>query len=323
MGRTTRSLLGSIALAAALAAPAIASTVRANPEATGTRIALADDEGETNRLRVGVSPGATEARFRDRTSAIRPRGNRCAEVPGPGSRVDCRLDGPIFFELDIDAGPGDDRVVSAVAERHGVKVSFVRLLGGSGADRLEAGEAEDTIDPGTGNDTVQAGGGYDFIVAGASDDGPDSYDGGAQGATISYAERDAPVRVRLDGAANDGAEGEGDNVLRAFGVTGGSAGERFAGDHHRNYLFGADGPDRLRGHGHSDAIVGEGGSDRIHAGTGDDWVLDRGTAGSDLIDCGPGRDLYEADARDDVVDCEIPLSGPKANRRAKLANAKR
>ena len=318
------SLLGTIALAATVAVPASASTVRADYEATGTRVGLAEGADETNRLRVRVPDDAREIRFRDAASPIDPVGKRCERVRGRGFRADCELAGEFFFEVEVDAGAGDDSIKSAVAQRYrtfGAAVVF--LYGGPGDDAIAAGEAEDTIDPGTGTDEVHSGGGYDFIAAGASDDGPDSYDGGRQGATVSYAEREAPVSVRLDGQANDGAVGEGDDVARTFGATGGTAGDALHGDRHPNYLFGGGGADRLRGRGNEDAIVGEAGSDRIFAGPGDDWVLDRGTGGVDVIDCGPGQDLYEADARDKTRRCEIPLFGPRAERTKSLVNAKR
>jgi hypothetical protein len=323
MGRVLQGVLAAAALAGLAAVPAVASTVRAGFEVAGTRVALADEAGEVNRLKITVPENASEVRFRDASSRIEAEGKRCAEQPGPAFRVDCRLDGEVFFEIGVDAGAGDDEITSDVAKQYGLKASSVHLAGGQGEDLIETAGAEDNVDPGTGEDTVRSGAGYDFISAGPQDDGPDSYDGGAQGATISYEERELPVRVRLDGLANDGAEGEGDSVRRTFGVTGGGAGDRMTGDHHRNYLFGGAGADRLRGRGEADAIVGEAGSDRIHAGKGDDWVLDRGTAGADFIDCGPGRDLYEADSRDEVIDCEIPLFGSRRDRAKSEIRSKR
>lgn len=324
MRRFLKSLMSGVSLAVLLAAPAAASTVRANPEPAGTAVKLVDSVGETNRLRMSVPREARKIRFRDARAPIEPVGQLCNEIEGPGSRVACELDGELFFEVDVEAGEGDDRITSEIAHRYGPeKVSFVRLQGGPGDDSIDAGAAEDTIVPGTGNDRVVAGTGYDFIAAGPDPDGPDFYDAGRQGGTISYVDRDEPVRVDLDGVANDGADGEGDDLVRTFGATGGSAGDRLFGDRHRNYLFGGDGPDRLRGRGDRDALVGEVGADRIFAGPGDDWVLDRGNAGIDVIDCGPGKDLYEADARDIVTRCEVPLFGPKAEQRSRAAAAKR
>ena len=246
MRRATATLTGTMALLCLLAVPALASTVRADFEGSGTHVAFADDSGEPNRLDIVVPPQAGEIRFHDVASPIEPRGKRCEEVPIGTFRVDCALDGQLYFEVELDAGAGDDEITSDVDERYrGFKVSFVHILGGAGDDRIDSGQAEDTIEPGPGEDAVHAGGGYDLMAAGASDDGPDLYDAGSAGGTISYAEREQRTRVRLDGIANDGAAGEGDNVLRALGATGGSARDTFTGDEHRNYLFGGHGPDRL------------------------------------------------------------------------------
>jgi hypothetical protein len=313
MGRILTALLATALPAVALAAPAAASTVRANPEATGTRVSLTDGGGRANSLEVSVPAEAREIHFRDAASRVRPAGKNCTRVRP--SRVDCALEGELFFEVEVDTGAGDDLLRSRIADRYrAFTQAVVHLSGGPGDDVIRAGGAEDTIDAGPGRDRVRAGRGYDFIAAGPADDGPDLYDGGRQGATVSYAERESPVRVKLDGLPNDGETGEGDNLHRAFGATGGTAGDRLLGDRHRNYLFGAAGKDLLRGRGNVDFLSGEQGSDRLLAGPGDDWVLDRGTGGVDIIDCGPGRDLYEADARDIVTRCEIPLFGSRAQR---------
>ena len=309
------SLLGTIALAVLLAAPASGSTVRADFETSGTNVALADAGGEANRLDIRVPPQAVEIRFHDVISPIQPQGKRCTEVPVGTFRVDCRLDGQLYFEVEVDTGAGDDEIASDVDARYqGFKVAFVQLLGGEGDDRIDSGGAEDTIDPGPGEDFVRAGGGYDLMRAGAVADGPDHYDGGPAGGTISYAERERPTSVTLDGIANDGGAGEGDNAIRAFGAAGGSARDRLTGDHHRNYLFGGTGPDRLRAKSGDDALMGDAGADRIHAGPGNDFVLDGGSPGIDTINCGPGRDLYEADPRDNTTNCEVPLVGRRASK---------
>jgi Ca2+-binding RTX toxin-like protein len=309
------SLLGTMALTALLVTPASASTVRADFEGTGTHVAFADASGEANRLDVRVPPQAGEIRFHDTSSPIEPQGKRCDEVPIGTFRVDCILDGELYFELELDAGPGDDEITSDVDERYGgFKVSFVHILGGAGSDRIDAGRAEDTIDPGPGEDSVRAGGGYDQMAAGPTADGPDRFDGGPAGGTISYAQRNRRTTVRFDGIANDGAAGEGDNAIRTSGAVGGSARDTLTGDDRGNYLFGGHGPDRLRAHGGDDAIMGDAGADRIHAGTGDDFVLDGGSPGVDVIDCGPGRDLYEADPQDETIDCEVPLVGARASK---------
>jgi N-acetylglucosamine-6-sulfatase len=78
---------------------------------------------------------------------------------------------------------------------------------------------------------------------------------------------------------------------------------------------GGSDPDRLRGSRLYDVLCGRGGADVIVPRSGSDWVL--AGAGNDVVhardgrrdtvDCGPGRDLLLADARDVTVhgSCEI------------------
>ena len=88
---------------------------------------------------------------------------------------------------------------------------------------------------------------------------------------------------------------DGDDVIQG----------RDAGDD----LFGEGGEDKVQGNNGPDDIYGGGGEDVLSGGNGDDFLAD-GTNGNgdgsvDVIDCGPGRDVVEAERRDVIgSDCE-------------------
>lgn len=162
------------------------------------------------------------------------------------------------------------------------------LSGGKGKDVLYGGDELGTT--GTGDDTLDGGEGADRFVGG---DGTD---------TATYATRSAAVNVSLDGAANDGADGEGDNVSDDVEVVvGGSAGDVLGGSDGRERLRGGDGGDAIDGGDAADTLDGEGGDDVIAARDG----------APDTVTCGDGNDMVNADKEDTVAaDCELVDRGP-------------
>src|SRR5688572_3248282 len=83
------------------------------------------------------------------------------------------------------------------------------LNGGDGDDDLIAGEGDDKLLGGNGNDFLNGQHGDDLLDGGF---GADDMFGGHGVDTATYASRIAGVVVTLDGVANDGQVGEGDNV---------------------------------------------------------------------------------------------------------------
>lgn len=111
------------------------------------------------------------------------------------------------------------------------------------------------------------------------------------------------LSVTLDGLANDGPAGRGDNI--GPGVDG---------------VFGGDGADTIGGNQRGNVLDGDNGSDGITAGAGDDVVTlatynDVGadavgleTRGADSAACGSGRDIVYYDSSDNVLDdCELQV----------------
>jgi len=139
---------------------------------------------------------------------------------------------------------------------------------------------------GTGNDRLGSGG------------GPDELDGGTGRDRVSYAGRTDAVVVTLIGGADDGAPGEGDNLIaieslagsRGYDVlVGGLAGER---------IEGGSGDDQIDGGPGHDTLVGGTGRDALAGADGNDvFLASRGTDGADVMNGGPGVDRMDYSAR--------------------------
>jgi Ca2+-binding RTX toxin-like protein len=176
-------------------------------------------------------------------------------------------------------------------ERDNVKTDVEDVLGGSGADKLtgsggdnvlSGGDSGDTVDGGGGNDTLRGGAGDDRMLAGL---GNDVLDGGDGNDLADYSTEKVAVTVTLDGQANDGENGERDNVS-AERVTGGAGGDTLVGDDAANVLIGGGGADHL---------VGGGAGDSLQGSDGDD-ILD-GSSGADDLVGGSGRDTADYSTR--------------------------
>ncbi len=157
---------------------------------------------------------------------------------------------------------------------------------------LDGGDQDDTLsvfhwlpavlDGGLGNDTLAGGAGPDSLIGGAGID------------SAEYWLRTVPVNVTLDGTANDGAAGEGDNVSTEA-VRGGSGGDRLTGGGDANQLYGGPGDDILDGGAGVDDLRGDSGADLL---TTRDAVADNAA-------CGTEADVLTADLVDVAGgDCE-------------------
>jgi Ca2+-binding RTX toxin-like protein len=230
-------------------------------------------------------------------AAIRLEGGDLEDTVRAGE--DMPFAGPIV----LDGGPGNDKLQGPLRDRP------VEIFGGDGEDEVLGGSGGDVIHGGPGNDRLDGGPGRDQVFGDEGDDNlaggrplePDLLDGGAGGDTIDadWYDSNRPtnsVTVTLDGVADDGRPGEGDNVVGVetikvrqaarlvagadpvvFDVTGTQAGS--------TALVGSPGADRLRSYDYDDRIDGLGDDDSIEGGNG-----------NDTIDPGPGRDSVVADA---------------------------
>jgi hypothetical protein len=331
-------------LAALVAAPASATQVLRE----GTTLVLRADPGEVNHLAVSDDPfSATRLHFGDRSGyplAADPALGCEGFSTGFGTFTDCPADG--ITEVRLEGGDGDDeldispdelpRSIAYVLDGgpgadhlEGPTTDFpVTLLGGDGDDQVLGGQGPDVLDGGPGDDTVDGNDGDDRVHGGPGDDvvsggrrrSTDVVDGGPGTDSIvtDWSDTTAPpepIRVTLDGVANDGRAGENDDVrgverirtpliatLVAGGDPVGFEVERSPVGPSR--LVGSPGADRLAGYAGDDTIVGGRGRDVIFGHLGDD-VIEARDGERDVIDCGDGRgDLARVDRVDVVGHCE-------------------
>ena len=195
----------------------------------------------------------------------------------------------------VELGDLDDHLSTAPAGRDDIGYQFVVAHGGPGDDRLEGGQGTDDFAGGGGRDELLGGKGADSFFDGDRDGaagerapGPDVIDGGPGRDHVSYLARTAPVFVDLADPSPDGADGEGDTLVRIEDVTGGDGDDRIAGDDGANELDG--------GEGGRDRLAGRGGNDRL--------------AFADRVSCGDGSDVLKhypdraAQRRPVTRDCE-------------------
>jgi Ca2+-binding RTX toxin-like protein len=196
--------------------------------------------------------------------------------------------------VDLDGSPSSGNAADGRAgARDQVSADIEGIIGTVGSDTLIGSNKDNIFLGGPGADRFSGFGGLDLVV---------------------YAERRKPVKVSLDGAANDGQHNERDNVHRDVeGVLGGSAGDVLVGSSKSNVLVGGPGADSLNGLRGVDLLLGGAGADLLtggrgidglEAGPGRDRVQSRDRF-VDLVSCGSGRDGVTADAVDSIKrDCE-------------------
>jgi Ca2+-binding RTX toxin-like protein len=133
------------------------------------------------------------------------------------------------------------------------------LFGGEGNDTLWGGAGKDKLAGSVGNDTMEGGQGADWLS------GWDGID------TVTYAGYTVPVTITLNGTANDGPAGEGDNVLPGVEILiGGESGDTLTGDDFANWIYGGGGKDTLFGLGGNDMLDGQAGTDTTDGGANTD-----------------------------------------------------
>jgi Ca2+-binding RTX toxin-like protein len=229
-------------------------------------------------------------------------------------------DVPDSVPITVDGKGGDDQIKDAYDSSTGRTFS-----GGAGNDKIETYGGNDVIDGGDGNDEVDGGEGNDEVHGGAGDDvlfgdhyktpGADVLDGGPGfDRADEWSIPDAPVHplptVSLNGAADDGRPGEGDNVQSVeqftFHVnttfTGGDAAEKV------EVLNVDEGSSNLDGGGGNDILKAYDTNDTVNGGAGDDQI--EGGLGNDVVTGGPGKDMIMGDATAShcgIYSCKIPF----------------
>ena len=218
--------------------------------------------------------------------------------------------------VDLVVG-GDGRdTASAAGSAIGTTIALGVVHGSGTAADLEAGG--DTI---LGDvEDAEGGSGADTLIGTA---GANQLQGGGGFDTVSYADRTTGVVVDADGQADDGASGEGDNVLQDVeSIVGGGGNDQltaipintgslklpgFANEVVVDKrLDGGPGADVLVGTDATrDFIIGGPGQDQLQGRDKQDILDGSGDAEVDQVDCGAGgTDFAKLDLVDVPVGCE-------------------
>lgn len=321
---------GAVALLAGPAS-AVAATVKYVPTAGGKHhITYVAGPLEDNNLQItqDVFQGVTRYTFDDVVPVTigggpcfrSPTGDEtvvtCSPVQLPGAKFDRAIvdldDGTnsLFHDSSLpltasanEATKNTFRGGSGNDTLHGSLTGDDFLSGGAGDDGLFGQAGADEILPGPGNDTVFGGDGSDHLRTGP---GHDAMSGGPGVDLVDYVGYLVPVKVTIDNVANDGADGEGDNVKADVEeVKGGHGNDELidlagAG----NGIYGGPGDDTLDGGAGSDAtLAGGAGNDTIMGGTDNDMLF--GGPGHDTLEGESGRDLVAGEQ-----DVDLLVGGP-------------
>jgi uncharacterized repeat protein (TIGR01451 family) len=216
-----------------------------------------------------------------------------------GDGIDDRADYSsrvVIVRIALDGSPASGQA----GENDTIEDDVEDAVGGDGADTLIGNADDNFLDGGPGADTFTGGDGFDAVI---------------------YATRVDSVTVTLDGVANDGSAGEGDNVSAGMeDAVGGNGNDHFTGDAGDNLFFGgpgldvldgAEGDDYLIGAGDADEFIGGVGFDLFEAGDGNDTVQSRDGLEDDVF-CGDGADTVNGEEADFIEgDCEaVHLGAP-------------
>jgi hypothetical protein len=197
----------------------------------------------------------------------------------------------------VDAGPGNDRVNG---------------LGLNKANVFDGGDGNDELNGGSGNDVLRGGAGDDKLHGDPLEHrGADTMDGGpGRDILDDYMHNDgydkSPATITLDGVADDGFAGEGDNVTNVEQIES-AAGVIFRGTDAAETVIATQvgGKGQQYGMGGDDSLQGTDDDETIDGGAGNDDI--RGGYGNDTITGGPGRDkiVGDRDGRCNEMACDI------------------
>jgi Ca2+-binding RTX toxin-like protein len=288
------ALLATQALATAPGAQAATGTVVDRNLDTYTVLA---QDGKVNAIRISTvnTPTGTDIVVEDSgdlviagddCTAVTTHRVECVQSGNPqliisGGDLNDTLTNVTAIPAVMQGGAGDDKITAGDAVGGTLNIltgdagadtltggqHTDRLSGGAGADQLLGQDGNDTLDGGPGDDVLTGGSGTDTYRS--SDTGPDGADVmNGDGDISTYASRTTPVTVTLDGVANDGAPGEGDNNIGIINLIGGSGRDVLTGDATNSIISGGPGNDALEGGPGSDFLSGNQGDDVLSGGPG-------------------------------------------------------
>lgn len=216
-------------------------------------------------------------------------------VGGPGADSVTYADKTAAVTVTLDGAANDGEL----GEMDNVGTEIDNVFGGTGNDTLTGSAAGNFLNGLAGNDTLSGGDGDDTFVGGV---GADVFNGGAGiDAVFLLAFGPGPtftaldLTVTLDGVANDGASGEGDNVQPDVeDVTTEAGNDSITGNDGFNILDGSTGNDTIDGGAGNDVLFGGAGNDTLRARDGY----------ADRVECGTGTDSAVVDTLDTLGGCE-------------------
>ncbi|ADB51486.1 calcium-binding protein [Conexibacter woesei] len=282
-----RSAIAVVAAALAVASSSTTTASAGTVSVEGGVARFVDGSGVDDLIHLGVGSDDSGAAWFFTTDVADPRpvaGAGCQLTLGLG---ECAFGGapPASVLVDVAGGNDDVRYTSTVRAP-----TRVRIAGGPGNDTLRAYETRGELDGGDGDDTLRPDDHYSVSQLPPGPTPGGTVRGGAGTDTVEYDATAERFAISLDGRANDGRGGEGDNVLPDVeNVTGGDEGNVISGSDAANVLQGGGGEDRLTGGRGRDTLAGRGGNDTLDALDG---------AGGDRLDCSDGADVAYADAGD-------------------------
>jgi Ca2+-binding RTX toxin-like protein len=237
---------------------------------------------------------------------------------------------PESMKIEIHGGGGDDDIEDSSGDD-----ASRAFYGDAGNDKVEGFGGNDVVDGGDGNDEVDGGAGEDKVYGGAGNDtmwgdhyqdpaadvidGGPGYDNTQDWSTPDDLTNQPSVDVTLDGVANDGRPGEGDNVIGVEKFQMYVVGRFVGSDAAENiniYNPGNEGPSTLIGNGGDDSLYGNDFDDTVDGGAGNDHV--EGGMGNDTVTGGPGQDTIYGDATASSCtwySCQIPFGNDVINAR--------
>jgi Ca2+-binding RTX toxin-like protein len=265
-----------------------------------------------------------------------------------GNSIECAVPGG---GVVMTGGAGADSFFTGSATPAGITVTMIGgggndsfkddtrdgrsvLRGGEGNDTLHAGPGNDDVDGEGGNDDVQGQAGSDAVRGGAGNDtmSGDAYhdpagdviDGGDGVDTIEEWTQPSndfnpPVALSLDGVANDGRPGEGDNVTGVEQIVSHANGTFSGSDAAEKFTIWANianGPSTVNGNGGDDQLTAMDYDDAMDGGAGNDRV--EGGIGHDTITGGPGKDTLFGEGDGNycgIYECKIPFGNDTINAR--------
>ena len=222
------------------------------------------------------------------SSLVGGEGTDVYEAPGPAWDDVNYSDKPAGVTASLDDEPNDPdgENVPSTVDGLGGGPGDDRLSGSPGGEYLLGGAGDDSLDGLAGPDVLTGHGGDDEMGGGP---GTDMVDYRETGYANEYA------TVTLDDVANDGRNGEADDVRATEWIQGSYGPDDLTGNGVANRIYGNLGNDTITGLGGADDLRGEYGNDTINSRDGE----------ADTVSCGSGSDTANADEHDTVAaDCE-------------------